>query len=327
MSHIIRTDPARIQPKVHPGLSYKKDEFSKEEERTYLIEAGKLATKVRDELVSLTKPGVSVLELCKKADDLIYQAGAIPAFPINISVNDVAAHYTSQPGDSLIIPEAGVVKIDCGVSINGYIADTAKSVDLDGNYGDLIKATVEATEMAIKFLKPGTDLGHLGGVIAQVITDAGFQSVKELRGHLIQRYIVHAGKSVPNVELPRGDIAELGEVYAIEPFASTGTGHVHADTTKGHIFRAAPTRIPLRSKPARKIFSLAIHEFKGMPFSDRWLEKFGLNQSQVRIGMTELKRLGGLLEYHVLRAEGKNAMVAQTEHTMILTEDLVKVTT
>lgn len=326
MSDIFRTHPARFQVQVHPGLKVEEDEYSKAEEHKFLHEAGKLASSVRDKIAAKVKPGANVLDLCLEADELIYSNNAIPAFPINISINDVAAHNTGDLRDSLTIPDRGVVKIDCGVSINGYIADTAKSIDLDGSYGDLVKATIDATEAAIKFIRDGTNLGSLGGIIEKTIRDAGFNPVRDLRGHLVERYIVHAGKSVPNIHIKTNEIAKFGEVYAIEPFASTGNGEIHADLNRINIFRAAPVRVPLRSKYAKQINRIAVKEFGGMPFAARWLERFGMKYSEIKVGLREIRKSGGIIEYHVLRGS-KEDMISQHEHTMIIKKDGAEVTT
>ncbi len=326
MAEIYGNHPARYQVQVHPGLKLAEEEISFEEQKKYLHEAGKLAAKVREEVAKLVVPGANVLDICTTADKLIYDAGAIPAFPINISINDVAAHYTGQIQDSLIVPDKGVVKIDCGVSINGFIADTAKTVDLDGSYKDLINASKEACEVAIKTMRAGANLGKIGGLVAKTIRDAGFEPVRDLRGHLVERYIVHAGKSVPSIEVDTNEQAELHEVYAIEPFASTGTGEIHADLNKINIFRAAPVRLAIRSKHAKKIRNIAVREFGGMPFAERWLLNHGLTVPEIKIGMMELRRNGGMIEYHVLRGSSED-MISQHEHTMIVLEDGVEVTT
>jgi len=326
MAEIYRNHPARHQAQVHPGMKLGEEEFTFEEQKKYLHEAGKLAANVRDTIAKMVKPGASVIDLCKEADKMIYDAKAIPAFPINISINDIAAHYTGQIDDNLIIPEVGVVKVDCGVSINGFIAYTAQSVDLDGSYKDLLQASIDACELAVKTLRAGTNLGKLGGLIGKTIRDAGFEPVRDLRGHLVERYIVHAGKSVPNIEISGTEKAELHEVYAVEPFASTGNGEIHADLNRINIFRAAPVRIALRSKHAKKIRNIAVHEFGGMPFAERWLLDRGLSVPEIKIGMLELKRTGAMIEYHVLRGASED-MISQHEHTMIILEDGTEVTT
>ncbi len=326
MSYLPRTHPARYQPSIHPALKID-EEISDEEKESKLHQAGKIAAEVRNVVASKVKPGVSVLDLCLEADDLIQKNNVLPAFPINVSINDATAHYTSPPGDPLVIPDKGVVKVDVGVHIDGFIADTAESVDIDGSYKELVKATVDATEMATKIIRPGTLTGDLGGVIEKVIRDAGFEPIRELSGHLVDRYIVHGGKTIPCVGEYKGDMIEVGETYAIETFASDQQGSVHPDMNKITIFRASPLRVKVRSPAARLVQKAAINDFGGMPFAERWLEKVGIKKSQARVGIKELQRNGGIIEYHVLKAATGDSMTSQHEHTMIIKENGAEVTT
>ena len=327
MSYQPRLNLARFQPIMHPALNVE-EEVPEEEKTQKLHEAGKIAADVRNHIAGKVKPGASVLDLCLEADEMIRKKNAVPAFPINISINDATAHYTAPPGDTLVIPDIGVVKVDVGAAIDGWIADTAQSVDLDGSYANLVKATIDSAEMAIKLIRPGTMTGDLGGLIEKTIRDAGFEPVRELSGHLVDRYVVHGGKTIPNVGDFKGDKVELGEVYAIETFASSGQGSVHADVNKITIFRASPVRVKIRSTAARKVLRMAIHDFGGMPFAERWLEKMeDISKSEIKIGMRELQRVGGLIEYHVLRTSDPTFITSQHEHTMIIREDGAEVTT
>ncbi len=320
------THPARFQTKKHPGV--KSEEVSDEIKREKLFEAGKIASKIRKHIASKVVPGASVLELCNEADGMIADAGATIAFPINISINNAAAHYTASIDDDLLIPDKGVVKVDVGVQIDGFIADTAQSVDIDGSYTNLVQATIDATNLAIKMIRPGTMTGDLGGVIQKVIQKYGYEPVKELSGHMVDRHIVHAGKTVPCVANPGGgDRVELGEVYAIETFASTGQGSVHPDLNKITIFRASPLRVRPRGKAARKVHGVASRQFNGMPFAARMLLKHGLTKPQIMIGLRELQKIRGIVEYHVLNGVEKSDMISQHEHTMIITETGAEVTT
>ncbi|MCY3413545.1 MAG: type II methionyl aminopeptidase [Candidatus Heimdallarchaeota archaeon] len=321
---IPRVHPARYQTKVHPGLKMEERDDSDKLEK--LHESGKIASRIRNHIVQKTKPGTSVWDLCFEADEMIRDAGAVPAFPINVSINHAAAHSTAAIDDPLIIPDHGVVKIDVGVSIDGWIADTAESVDLDGSYSKLVQATVDATNLAVKIIRPGTMTGDLGGVIEKTIRDAGFEPVVELSGHLVDRFIVHAGKTVPCIGTRKGDLVEEGEVYAIETFASTGQGSIHPNIQKVSIFRASPLRVRPRSKQARTIVNHAIHDFKGMPFAARWLTQFGLTKTQIAMGMRELQNIGGLVEYHVLNGN-QGDMISQHEHTVYVSKDGNQVTT
>ena len=309
----------------HPAIKVK--EYSEDEAVEMWKKVGKLGAEIREKVASSVKPGKPVMEICNLADELISKAEVKPSFPVNISINDVAAHYTSPIGDELLVPDTGVVKIDIGVSIDGFISDTATSVDLDGKYTELVEATKAALEAAIELMRPGANTGPIGGVIEKTITERGFTPVKELRGHSIERYVVHGQKAVPNIFIEKGDVLEEGEVIAVEPFATTGLGGLQEDLSRVNIFRILPFKVPLRTKPARRIQQLAIHEFGGMPFAERWLLKYGLKSSEIRVGMRELRKAGALHEYHVLRATEKDAVISQHEHTMIITSDGAEVTT
>ncbi len=309
----------------HPAIKVK--EYSDEEALEMWRKVGKIGAQIRDQVAAAIKPGKPVMEICNLADELIRKADVKPSFPVNISINDVAAHYTSPIGDELLVPEFGVVKIDIGVSIDGFISDTATSVDLDGRYSKLVSATKEALNAAIELMRPGANTGPIGGVIEKTISDHGFTPVKELRGHSIERYVVHGQKAVPNIFIENGDILEEGDIIAVEPFATTGLGGLQEDLSRVNIFRILPFKVPLRTKPARKIQQLAIHEFGGMPFAERWLLTHGLKSSEIRVGMRELRKAGALHEYHVLRATEKDAIISQHEHTMIITPDGAEVTT
>ncbi len=309
----------------HPSLKVK--DYSKEEEHELWLKAGDLGKQLRDKMALEVKPNASVLDLCNIADSFIRENEAKPAFPINIGINDVAAHYTGTPEDDLKIPKKGVVKIDVGVSLEGYISDTATSVDLDGSYSKLLEVNQKALDEAIQFMRPGADTGSIGGIIEKIVTDEGFYPIRELRGHSVERFAVHAGKTVPNVRVEKGDKVELGEVFAIEPFVSTHPGGLGQDYSKVNIFRVAPFKVPLRTKPAKKIQKLAIHEFQGLPFAERWLIEKGVTRPELKMGMMELRKVAGIQEYHVLRATDSKAVISQFEHTMIIEESGAKVTT
>ena len=317
---------ARLQREAHPDVKKKEKEFSDEEITQKYHEAGKVAAQIRDKIAAMVKPGVKVYELCLKADELIKEAGQHPSFPINISINNVAAHYTAPIGSELKIKKGDIVKVDLGTHVDGFISDTAVTVDLSGKNQDLLKATIEATNTAIDLIRPGTNSQKLGALIEDVIRGYDFNPVVDLSGHLVKRWVVHGDKSIPIVGNKGGDDIEANEVYAIETFASTGSGSIHFDVNQVTIFRVVPYRVPLRSRPARKILSIGIKEFKGLPFAERWLLNY-LQPHEVRIGMRELRKVGGVVEYHILIDRDPTALISQHEHTLIVREDGAEVTT
>ena len=162
-------------------------------------QAGEIAAEVREEMRRYVKEGMRIIEICEKAESLIEKKGGKPAFPCNISVNEIAAHYTSPPGDERIIPKGAVVKIDIGVHIDGYIADTATTVSFNPQYRELVKTAEEALNKGIEYVRAGASSSGFGALIQKTIVERGFKPISNLTGHSIGRYLIHSGKSLPNV--------------------------------------------------------------------------------------------------------------------------------
>ncbi|UCH02256.1 MAG: type II methionyl aminopeptidase, partial [Candidatus Bathyarchaeota archaeon] len=194
------------------------------------IKAGKIAVETRKEIRNMIKEGVPIIEICQKVEDTIRRKGGDLAFPCNLCINDVAAHYSSPPKDIKMIPKEAVVKVDLGVHVNGYIADTAFTVSLTPEYDSLIYAVNEALKQAIRIIKPGIKTDQIGKTIQSVIERYGYKPIKNLTGHQMSRYVLHTGKSIPNV--PKYDFSRLkvDDVFAVEPFLtlSSGDGTVRA---------------------------------------------------------------------------------------------------
>jgi methionyl aminopeptidase len=190
--------------------------------------AGKIAAEARDYGLGLIKSDVSYLEVADKIESKILKTGADLSFPVNISVNEIAAHYTPRHDDGSVFKKGDVVKLDVGTHIDGYIADTAATIEIDTNKnGDMIKASNEGLQTAIDFIKPNADLSKLGRAVKETINSHGFEPVDNLTGHSLQKYVLHSGLSVPSVPNPSNRTKpKVGDVIAIEPFATNGKGHV-----------------------------------------------------------------------------------------------------
>ena len=264
--------------------------------------------------LNIIEPEMKVLELCEKLENLILSLGAKPAFPVNVSINDVAAHYTAKINDDLVIPRDGVIKIDVGAHIDGYIADAAITINFNPVYDRLVKASLKALEEVSKTLKPGKTLGEIGQVIEKTIKSYGFKPIENLTGHLVKRYELHAGKSVPNID--NGDRKRIieGEVYAIEPFATNGKGYV-VDSNEITIYRVLSTKV--KDKELIMIMNYIVNEFKTLPFTPRWLiPKFG---NQVLVKIQKLHADNKIYGYPVLVEAGRG-FVSQFEDTFVITE-------
>lgn len=281
------------------------------------MEAGKLAKRLREEAASMVVPGASVLELVDTIEQAILDAGGEIAFPLNISINEDAAHDTAGPGDERLFAEGDVVKVDLGVHIDGYVADTAQTVDL-GDHALLVEASREALNAAIALVRPGVTTGELGTAIQHEIESRGFRPVANLTGHGLSQYCLHGDPMIPNVAMTGGAVIEEGMVFAIEPFASTGTGMV-SDATRTVIYSQTANR-GVRLASAKRVLN-QIRDRRSLPFSKRWI-----TGDKVDLALSTLKKNGVIRGYPVLH-DIPGSYVAQTEHTLIVTGDGCVVTT
>lgn len=275
--------------------------------------AGKIAAEALNYGVSLIKPGVSVVEVCKKVDQKILDLGGSIAFPTQINLDDVAAHFCPLD-DSLKFKEQ-VCCIDVGAHVNGCIGDNAASVDLSGKNENLIKASREALDNAVKIIKPGVKLGEIGKVIHQAITNYGFSPVKNLSGHGLGKYMIHTKPNIPNYDNNDPSWLEEGDIVAIEPFASSGAGIIY-ESSNPTVFSLVGKK-PARGMITREVLK-EIASYEGMPFCTRWLiEKFG--EAKTNFAIREIANLGILAEHPPL-IDQKHGLVSQAEHTILVTK-------
>lgn len=283
------------------------------------IEAGRIARIVRDEAVKLIEAGRRLIDVCEYVENRTKELGAAPAFPCNISVNEIAAHYSPLAGDESTIPENAVVKLDIGVHVDGYIADTAVTVSLDDKWTPLLEAVEEALSRAIELVKPGVKFAEVGKAIENVITSRGFKPITNLGGHSLARYTIHAGESIPNAYdvLARGRFS-VGKAYAIEPFGTNGAGLVY----EGELITIhALVRTSLRRRldpRTRRVLEAIKERFRTLPFSERWLVDIERDVDVLRKSLRKLARMGYLVQYPVLIEKGRG-IVAQFEHTVVIT--------
>jgi len=244
---------------------------------------------------------------------MIVEEGAKPAFPVNISVNEIAAHYTPEIDSEETLGEKDVVKIDIGVEVQGALADTAYTIDLSEEHGDLVKASEEALEAAIAVMKPNYTIGELGGVIEDAIKKRGFKPISNLTGHMIKSNDLHAGVEIPNIRTDDEFYLMEGDVYAVEPFATTGGGYV-ADLNEVEIYSLySPGKIRMRQ--SRKIVEYVLNNFGMLPFAERWIRKEFQSKVLVSAALKELLKNHFIRAYPVLK-ESDGGIVSQAEHTI-----------
>jgi len=270
---------------------------------------------VRSETAKKVKPDVTLLSVAEFAENMIRENDGEPAFPVNISRNDEAAHYTPSIDDTSVFGE-DMVKLDIGVHIDGYIADTAITIDLSGN-PELVKASESALEKAIEFIHSGVNTADIGGVIEDTITSFGYKPVVNLTGHGLAQYITHAPPSIPNKRIPHGVVLEEGDIIAIEPFATDGAGKIH-DAGNAEIYHLVAEK-PVRHPSARKLLK-EIEKYKTLPFAKRWLG------DRIDFAMLQLVKAKIIQPYPVLK-EIEGGLVSQAEHTVFITENGCEVIT
>lgn len=282
-----------------------------ENEKSSYVEAGRIAFEALTKGISKIKKGESIQLILKEIEEFIKSKGAMLAFPPQIAVNSVAAHYypvEEQP----VISEGDVVKLDVGVCVDGYIADTARTVSINAD-DNLVKASEDALRVALKKIRPGVTLSEIGGSIQEVITSYGFSPIRNLSGHSLGRYNVHEPPSIPNFDTGDETTLSEGQVIAVEPFASTGAGVVY-ESSNPTIFSLKKEK-PVRNPITRSVLQ-EIKSYKGLPFTSKWLiDKFGAGKT--RFALRELTN-NSVIEGHPPLIDKLKGNVSQAEHSVIV---------
>jgi methionyl aminopeptidase len=284
-----------------------------------LSQSGKILRETREEMRNFVHEGMPIIEVCEQAEGLIRKKGGKPAFPCNVSINEVAAHYTSPPNDTTRIPENSLVKVDIGAHVDGYVTDTAVTICFDPEHRSLVETAERALKAAIENIQPGMQTSKLGTIIENTIKSRGFKPISNLTGHQIGRYIIHTGTSIPNVTQLSFAKIKLGGVYAIEPFVTLpdAVGKVE-DGDRSTIFRYVKSR-SLKSQYAKQLLKNIEENFRTLPFAERWLQNSVPNEHQ-REAFHELLESKAIMEYPIF-VEVSRKTVAQAEHTVLIVEN------
>jgi methionyl aminopeptidase len=293
-----------------------------ESDESYL-KAGRIASQVVEFAKSIVKKDVKLLEIAERIEAKIVELGGKPAFPVNLSMNEVAAHDTPAWNDER--KATGLLKVDIGVHINGFSADTAFSVDLEGNEENelLIEAAESGLEHGISAVKKNAQvsLSQIGKAIESAIKAKGFQPIQNLSGHSIEEYNLHSGITIPNIDNNSDKVLDEG-VFAIEPFATSGLGKVRDGRLSGIYSLQKPGSV--RDAFARDVLEFIVKEYQTLPFCSRWIQKkFG---SRGLLALRQIEQTGILHPYPQLIEVG-NGKVAQAEHTLIILGNEKVVTT
>jgi len=289
------------------------------------VKAGKIASEVRELARAKDWTGKTLYEICETVESEIKSRGGKCAFPVNASLNEFAAHYTAEPDDPKILSDTDLIKIDLGVQINGFIADTAVTVSYDPEFEVLVDAAEEALKNAMAMVKEGVKASDIGRTIEKTVKQYGFLPIANLSGHSLEQYTIHAGKSIPNIWSIGSFSLSSKEAYACEPFVTTSKGLGFVREGKIRNIFGLISRKKIKNDAANKLLDYIWENFNTLPFALRWITK-EWNQKEARPLLDELIKNKVVRAYPVL-IEANEQRVAQAEHTFIPTETGAIVTT
>ena len=277
--------------------------------------AGEILKIIKEESKKLVVSDYKVVDLVEFIENKIIEKGGFPAFPCNVSINSIAAHYTPNLDTDFVLKSGDYVKVDIGCHIEGCIADTAYTVKVGESDDDLIKATQQALKNAIAVVEPGVKTNYIGKIIEETIKDFNFNPIKDLCGHGLRPYVLHSGITIPNYNSNMGTKLKEGDTMAIEPFASTKAGKLKT-SEEVYIFKYLQDR-PLRDPGSKKLLNFIKQNYRTLPFAERWLEK-NYTGLKINFSLRTLIRANVIYPYNVL-IDSEGGLVSQAEHSLIVT--------
>lgn len=282
-----------------------------------VVEKYKLAHDISDKVIDFARPLVKenakILDIAEKIEKKIVELGAKPSWPVNFSINEVAAHVTPAINDPTILKENDLVKVDIGCQVDGYISDRAFTFCIGKKSHPLIETSEKATKAALDALKPGVTVSEISGLIDDIVTESGFKPIRNLAGHSMSQNSQHEPPTIPNSRT--NDMTEIldGTPIAIEVFTTDGNGWVKesSPTTIYKFLQDKPVRMP----EARKILEMAKNDFEMLPFATRWLKD--ISPVKLEMALRQLVTAEALEAFPPLKEEA-NGMVAVYEDTKIV---------
>lgn len=281
------------------------------------LEKYEKAMNIADQVVGYAKKidltNKKVLDVTEEIENVIRTLGGKPAWPVNILINEIAAHYTADVNDTLVLKEDDLVKIDIGVQVDGYISDNAFTVCIGKPSHPLIEASEKTLEEAIKLIKSGTKICEISQVVEDTINSFGFNTIRNLCGHAVERFNQHAHPSIPNGKNTIQEELQPDQVIAMEVFTTNGSGWV-VESSPTLIFKYKQDK-PVRLWEARKLLEMSVVQFETLPFTRRWVKD--ISPLKFDMAIRQLLEVDALHEYPPLKEES-NGLVAVTEKTIIV---------
>jgi len=300
--------------------------MKKSEIDAYVL-AGRIARDVKKFAREMIKPQMKLIEIAEAIDAKITDFGGEPAFPVTLSLNDIAAHYTPASNDETIAE--GILKVDIGVHVEGFIADTAFSIDLtpEKKFENMIQLNEKILENITRTIEPRIEVCRIGDVAQDTLESwnkkegTRYSIIKSLSGHALAQDTIHAGLTISNYR--NSNRFELQDIaFAIEPFVTTGVGEIYEGNVGG-IF-VLNSDEPVRDKDSREVLKFVRENYKTRPFCSRWLERKNFNK--LKFVLSNLVKQGILHEYPMLIEKSKMP-ISQVENTFLINKDGVKITT
>ncbi len=290
----------------------------REEEAEVLMRLGEVHSSILEGLVTRVKEGIKLIDIAEESEVEIRERGYEPAFPTNISLNQMAAHYTPFPGDESIVTSGSIVKLDLGSHVNGLIVDAARTVALNDRYEEMVEVARDAVMRSIAKMVPGSKLIYVSEVIYETIVSSGYRPISNLTGHKIEVYKLHAGVDVPNVPVRGNYRIKEGDLFAIEPFVTLPDSKGYVMSSDKPLIFSLRKKVNVRDEMERRVMRLIERSYSKLPFCERWLvSEIGTRVDDV---LLRLVRKGALMPYPPL-VEASGKLVVQYEDTVLVTSE------
>ncbi len=288
------------------------------------LKSGKIASQARSYGFSLLKENALLLDVIEKVENKIRELGGKPAFPADLSINYIAAHDSPKYNDDRRLKKGDIVKLDLGVHVNGKITDTAITTEIGtNNHKKLIEASKNALMEVEKNLNPKIKVNEIGKIIESTIKKHGFVSIKNLSGHEIDDYVVHAGLLIPNYDNHNEDEIGKKKIIAIEPFATEGDGMV-IEGKPSEVYSVVNDIKTVRDSSTRDILKFIKEEYRTLPFCKRWIaNKFNILKANIALNALEKE---GIIKQYPQLVERARGLVSQTEHTFLIDDEVICLT-